>query len=74
MNTAATSSTSYDPARERQSVRYGKQKGVTIYLPAEELRAAGIDPDGPPPKYRTRGYRRSRKGRSIIVSLYVDGE
>lgn len=70
MNERTQATTSYDPARERVSDRRGRQKGVYVYLPAVELRAAGIDPDGPAPKYRTHGFQRSAKGHTIIVSLY----
>lgn len=62
--------TSYDPARARKSDRRGRQKGVYIYLPAAELERAGIDPSGPPPTYRTHGYKRSARGHTVIVSLY----
>lgn len=62
--------TAYDPARARVSDRRGRQKGVYVYLPAAELRAAGIDPDGPAPTYKTHGFKRSAKGHTVIVSLY----
>jgi len=42
----------HDPLARRRSQRHGKQKGVTITISAAELRAAGIDPDGPAPEYR----------------------
>lgn len=42
----------YDPQARRKSQRHGKQRGVTITVAAAELRAMGIDPDGPPPEYR----------------------
>ena len=61
----------YDHAAERVSVRYGRQKGVTIFIPAAELRKAGIDPDGAPPAYKTAGTgANSTKGRRVIVNLY----
>jgi hypothetical protein len=60
----------YDAARRRQSVRAGRFKGCRIYIPAEELRAAGFSPDEPPPFYRTVGYQRSKGAGSVIVSLY----
>ena len=43
----------YDAHARRQSRRSGREKGVWIYVPAEELQAAGIDPNGPAPFYRT---------------------
>lgn len=65
-----TEDASYDSARRRRATRYGRQRGVYVYLPASELRRAGIDPANPPPWYRTLGYRRSKKGRTVIVTLY----
>lgn len=58
----------YDPTQRRRSQRHGKQKGVTITIPAAELRKAGIDPDGPPPEYRTTGTK--VRGHRVIVNLY----
>lgn len=60
----------YDAGERRQATRQGRQRGVYVYLPAVELRAAGIDPNGAAPLYRTHGYRRSANGHSVIVSLY----
>lgn len=57
----------YDHAVERVSVRYGRQKGVTVFIPAAELRKAGIDPDGEPPGYKT--YGSNVRGRRVIVNL-----
>lgn len=42
----------YDPSAHRQSVRHRGERGAWIYVPAAELRRAGIDPDEPPPAYR----------------------
>lgn len=56
----------YDYALRRKSRRQGRQKGCTVDIPAAELVAAGIDPDGPPPYYRVWG---SPRG-SILVRLY----
>lgn len=42
--------------------------GCHIYIPAEELATAGIDPAGPPPAYRTWGT--SRGG--VMVRLYKE--
>lgn len=60
----------YDSARRRRSVRKGRERGVWVYVPISELAAAGIDPYADPPDYLTRGYRRSRHGHSVVVSLY----
>jgi hypothetical protein len=62
----------YDAMARRQSTRAGRQRGCYIYIPSEELRNAGVDVDGPPPFYRTRGYQRSASGRSVIVELYTE--
>jgi hypothetical protein len=70
MNGRMSQTTAYDPARRRVSDRRGRQKGVYVYIPAAELEAAGIDPNGPPPTYKTNGYQRSAKGHTVIVSLY----
>ncbi len=60
----------YDKREPRQSQRQGREKGIRITIPAAELRAAGIDPNGPPPKYLTVGRQRSANGHTIFVSLY----
>jgi hypothetical protein len=60
----------YDKAERKQSTRKQREKGCTIYITAEELKAAGFDPDGPPPFYRIHGHKRSRNAGSVIVSLY----
>lgn len=58
----------HDPAARRQSQRGGAEKGVRVFIPRADLVAAGIDPDGPPPEYRTWG----RRGGSVLVRLYRD--
>jgi hypothetical protein len=40
-----------------------------VYFAAEQLRAAGIDPDEPPPWYIIHPGRSERRGR-FIVTLY----
>jgi hypothetical protein len=62
----------YDAARRAQSTRRGRERGCSVYIAAEELARAGISLDGPPPLYRARGYRRSRNGHTVIVSLYTE--
>ena len=59
----------YDHARRRQGKRTGRERGCWLYLPAEELEAAGFDPYGPPPFYRVWG---SGRG-SVLVRLYKKG-
>jgi hypothetical protein len=56
----------YDAGRRRQSVRRGREKGCWVYIPSDELVAAGIEPDGPPPAYRTWGRARG----SMLLRLY----
>lgn len=62
--------TRYDAADRRQSRRSGRERGIHIYIAAAELRKAGIDPDGPPPKYRVWGGSRGDGG--VMVRLYAD--
>jgi hypothetical protein len=56
----------YDAMQRRQCKRTGREKGCWLYIPAEELQEAGIDPDGPPPFYRTWGAKRG----SLLARLY----
>lgn len=62
------SSGKYDPAARRRSKRTGREKGCWLYVPADELVAARIDPDGPPPFYRVWGS--SRGG--LFVRFYKE--
>jgi hypothetical protein len=64
---------SHDHAARRRATRAQRQRGCSIYIPASDLVRAGIDPKAPPPWYRTAGFQRSRNGRSVMVSLYLDG-
>lgn len=57
----------YDAAARRRAVRSGRERGCWLYVPAEELAKAGLDPHGPPPFYRTWG---SRSG-GILARLYT---
>lgn len=57
----------YDHAERRASKRTGRQRGCWLYVPADELEAAGFDPyTEPPPFYRVWGS--SRGG--LFVRLY----
>lgn len=56
----------YDAQERRRAVRQGRQKGCSIYIAAEELLKAGIDPDGPAPRYRVWGTARG----GVFVRLY----
>jgi len=60
----------YDRATTRRAVRTGRQKGVTVFIPAAELRRAGIDPDGPAPDYKLAGMQSRKSSRRVIVNLY----
>lgn len=57
-----------DHGRRRKGRRSGREKGIHIYIPARDLRRAGIDPDGPPPEYRTWASTAGRGG--VRVRLY----
>jgi len=56
----------HDPGLRRKATRAQRQRGCFIYLPAEVLKAAGVDPEGPAPYYRTWA---GRKG-SVVLRLY----
>lgn len=58
----------HDPRVRRKSQRHGKQKGVTITIAAAELRAAGIDPEGPAPEYRV--FPGSKRDGGLQLRLY----
>lgn len=56
----------YDAAHRRRSKRTGAERGCWVFIPADELRRAGIDPKGDPPRYRLWGRARG----SILLRLY----
>jgi len=56
----------YDPGLRRKAIRSQRQKGCFVYLPADVLKAAGIDTEGPVPFYRTW----AGKGGSVVLRLY----
>jgi hypothetical protein len=57
----------YDHAERRASKRAGRERGCWLYVPADELEAAGFDPYAErPPFYRVWGS--SRGG--LFVRLY----
>jgi hypothetical protein len=58
----------YDRAERRRSERRGRERGVRIYIPAAELRRAGIDPHGPAPEYKL--WANADKGATVWVKLY----
>lgn len=58
----------HDPAERRRSKRAGRERGCWLYVPAESLAASGIDPYGPPPRYRAWAGRK----RTLLVQLYPE--
>lgn len=60
----------YDPAERKRGQRRKRERGVWVYIAAQELDAAGFGGEQPPPFYRCHGHRRSRNAGSVIVSLY----
>jgi len=58
----------HDPEARRKSQRTGAMKGVRITISAAELRAAGIDPEAPPPEYRV--FPGSRRDGGLQLRLY----
>ena len=44
-----------DTAARKRATRGGRMRGCTINITADELEAAGIDPEGPVPWYRVVG-------------------
>jgi hypothetical protein len=56
----------HDTQARRQSVRRGRERGTWVFIPAVDLRKAGIDPYAAPPEYRTWGNPRG----SVFVRLY----
>lgn len=63
---AALPSGRYDAGERRLAKRSGRERGCWTYIPAAELQKAGVDPDGPPPRYRTWG----TKGGGVFIRLY----
>lgn len=61
-------SSSYDPLRRRRTIRRGREKGCWLYVPADELLAAGFSLLDPPPWYRVWG---TKKG--VLIRLYKKG-
>jgi hypothetical protein len=59
---------SRDSAGRRRTRRVGRERGCAVYIPADELVKAGIDPYGPPPYARVWGAPRGR----VVVQLYKE--
>ena len=62
----STRNTKYDHAALRNGVRRGRERGCWVYIPAEELEKAGIDPFGQSPRYQLWPGRK----RTILVQLH----
>jgi hypothetical protein len=58
----------YDAAARRRTKRAGRERGWWLYVPAEVLEGAGIDPHDEPPRYRIWPGRR----RTVLVQLYPE--
>lgn len=56
----------HDDQARRVAKRSQRERGCWTYISAATLVSAGIDPNGPPPLYRTWGGRRG----SVLVRLY----
>lgn len=57
----------YDSGAMRKSVRYGRETGIRLFIPAAELRKAGIDPHGDPPRYKVWG----TSGGGAMIRFYA---
>lgn len=60
----------HDPRARRKAQRHGRQKGLTITIAAAELRAAGLDPDGPAYEYRV--YPGSKRDGGLQLRFFRD--
>jgi hypothetical protein len=56
----------HDAMLRRKAQRNARERGCWVYIPAETLVAAGIDPKGPVPYFRTWAGR----GGSVLLRLY----
>lgn len=59
-----------DQAARKRATRAGRRRGCYIYITAEDLTLAGIDPHGPTPYYRVWAARHSPNTGRAVVSLY----
>ncbi len=58
----------YDAPARRRAQRRGRERGCWVFIPAEELSKASVDPTGPVPFYRTWGTARG----TVLVRLYKE--
>ncbi len=63
----------HDRGRARKALRYGRERGVRVNIPAEVLEAAGIDPTREGLTYRTWAGKPVKAGTSgsILVRIYT---
>ena len=59
-----------DHAARKLAARKGREKGCSVYIDAETLAEAGIDPDGPPPFYRV--WAGSKRDGGLYLRLYKE--
>lgn len=57
----------HDPSRKRRALRKARERGCSVYIPAEVLEHAGMA-DGEAPLYRTWASR-TRRG-AVMIQLY----
>lgn len=57
----------YDPMALRRGLRHGGERGLWVYIPAEELRRTKLPPSDLPPLYRTAA---REGGRTVVVQLF----
>lgn len=55
-----------DHAERRRGLRKQRERGCSIYIPGDQLEAAGYAPTEPPPFYRTWANPHGR----ILIQLY----
>lgn len=61
----------HDPGLRRKAQRRGRERGCWVYIAAEQLAEAGVNPADDVPFYKIAPGRRERRGR-FIVTLYKE--
>jgi hypothetical protein len=59
----------HDPGQRRRAVRKQRERGCWVYIAAEQLQEAGVDPHDERPWYKVSPGRSERRGR-FVVTLY----
>ena len=57
----------YDPQALRRGLRHGGERGLWVYIPAEELLKTTLPAADLPPLYRTAA---REGGRTVVVQLF----